>query len=530
MTRRAARRLMAITIAVLMAATVVVLPAAAADELWFPVELPVDSYADTWGAPRGDGRSHEGTDIMAPQMRRVYAAADGEVIKARGEDCVDGQVCTSYYLAVAGDDGRGYFYVHLNNDTPGRPDGCDGLGGVAGAFSPRLVEELQDRGTLAGTRVARGQHIGWVGSSGNAACGSDQLHFEIWADHDWGASGKINPYPELNDAEAAGRTGDVAAVAEDQPAVLRDAGDDRVGTAVALSRAAYTGSASVVLAPAEGYVPALLASPLAAVAHAPVLLIPDTASPPEHLVEEIRRLDATSAVAVGDLDPQVLQALVDATGIDDVEHIRADGPAALSVAVAEAVVALGGDDDHVVLAPVDLTDGSRGWPDALMGGTLAAYQRAPVLLTGPDRLPDVVRGYIAGAGLSSADLVGGTAVIGDAVLEEIEDAGVLTHRLAGRDRLTTALAVTAALLDGPFDASASVLHVATASDYPDALAAGPAMAAQGSVLVLLDPTSNSEVVLDWVGERADAIDAVHAIGGHSALPDDAVAAVADRSG
>lgn len=529
MRRRTVRRLMATAMAVLMSATAVVPAAAADDELWFPVELPVDSYADTWGASRGGGRSHEGTDIMAPQMRRVYAAADGEVIKARGEDCVDGQVCDSYYLAVAGDDGRGYFYVHLNSDTPGRPDGCDGLGGVAGAFSPRLVEELQDRGTLEGARVARGEHIGWVGSSGNAACGSDQLHFEIWADHDWGASGKINPYPELADAEAEGRTGDGPAAADESP-VLRDAGDDRVGTAVALSRASHTDSATVVLAPAEGYVPALLASPLAAVAHAPVLLVPDTTSPPEHLVEEIRRLHATTATAVGDLGPQVLRALLEATGIDDVQRIQADGPAELSVAVADAVVASGGEDDHIVVAPVDLTDGARGWPDALMGSTVAAYRRAPVLLAGPDRLPDAVRDYIAGAGLSSADIVGGIAVIGDEVLEEIRSADVQTRRLAGPGRLTTALSVADALLEGPFGASATLLHVATASDYPDALAAGPAMATQGSVLVLLDPSSTSEVVLDWVGERAEVIDVVHAIGGRSALRDDTVTTIVDRSG
>lgn len=528
MTRRTARRLIIIGMAVLMSATALVPAAAADDGLWFPVELPVDSYADTWGAPRGGGRSHEGTDIMAPQMRRVYAAADGEVIKARGEDCVDGQVCSSYYLAVAGDDGRGYFYVHLNNDTPGRPDGCDGLGGVAGAFSPRLVEELQDRGTLEGTRVARGEHIGWVGSSGNAACGSDQLHFEIWADHDWGASGKINPYPELADAEAEGRTGDGAAAAEESP-VLRDAGDDRVGTAVALSRAAHTSSASVVLAPAEGYVPALLASPLAALAHAPVLLVPDTTSPPDLLVDEIGRLDATSAVVVGDLDPEVLQALVESTGLDDVEHIQADDPVRLSVAVADAVVAAGGVDDHVVVAPVDPTDGARGWPDALMGSTLAAYQRAPVLLAAPDRLPDPVRSYLADADPSTADVVGGSAVIGEEVLDEIRSVDVQTRRLAGPDRLSTALSVTDAVLDGPFDASATLLHVATASDYPDALAAGPAVAATGSVLVLLDPAASNEAVLDWVGSRAEAIDVVHAIGGRSALRDDTVTPVVDRS-
>ena len=176
------------------------------DGIWFPVETPVRSYRDSWGAPRSGGRSHTGVDILAPQMHEVYAAQAGTIIKAKGEDCAPGTPCSSFYLAVAGDDGRGYFYVHLNNDTPGRPSGCDQTGGYPAAFSPRLVDELQARGTLAGVRVARGEHIGYIGSSGNAACGQDQLHFEIWNDHQWGRSGKRNPYPAVRQAEEAGRT------------------------------------------------------------------------------------------------------------------------------------------------------------------------------------------------------------------------------------------------------------------------------------------------------------------------------------
>ena len=524
MTRRLAWTASIAMVTVLLVAAA--LPATAnAEELWFPVELPLDSYADTWGAPRGGGRSHEGTDILAPQMRRVYAAASGEIIKALGEDCQDGQVCSSYYLAVAGDDGRGYFYVHLNNDTPGRPDGCDGLGGVAGAFSPRLVEQLEDVGTLAGTRVVRGEHIGWQGSSGNAACGVDQLHFEIWSDHDWGSTGKINPYQELVDAEAAGRTGD-GATGGDEPSVVRDAGDDRIGTAIALSRTAHADASGVVLVPAEDYVPALVAAPLAALHHSPVLLVPSNAPPPDALVDEVRRLGATSATAVGDIDAAALEALVYTTGIEQVQSIRADGPTELSVAVADAVVAGGGDPDHIVVAPVDLGDGSRGWPDALMASTLAAYRQAPVLLATADGLTNDVKRHIEGSGPSTADVVGGTAVIAETVVDDLRAAEILTRRLAGADRLGTGLAVTAAILDGPFGAAASVLHVATAADYPDALAAGPAMAAQGSVFVLADPSGDNLSVLDWVGARADSIDVIHAIGGRLALPDETVSALA----
>lgn len=207
------------TVATLVALVLTAVPAAAevttgpetapeVDELFFPVELPLDAMDNTWGAPRSGGRSHTGTDILAPQMAEVYAAMSGEIIRAKGEDCADGQVCRDYYLAIAGDDGRGYLYIHLNDDTPDRPNGCDGLGGVANAFAPQLVEELQRHGTLVGVRVETGELIGYNGSSGNADCGVDHIHFEIWNDHNWGATGKVNPYDELVEARDAGRAVD----------------------------------------------------------------------------------------------------------------------------------------------------------------------------------------------------------------------------------------------------------------------------------------------------------------------------------
>ena len=139
---------------------------------------------------------------MAPQMASVYAAMGGEVIRAHGEDCTDGVPCDSYTLAIAGDDGRGYFYVHLNNDTPGRPDGCDGLGGFQHAYAPALLRHRAVFGTLEGARVETGDLIGYTGSSGNASCAQDHLHFEIWSTPEWSAMQDLNPYPELAEALA----------------------------------------------------------------------------------------------------------------------------------------------------------------------------------------------------------------------------------------------------------------------------------------------------------------------------------------
>ncbi len=90
-----------------------------------------------------------------------------------------------YNILLRGDDGNDYFYIHLNNDTPGTDDG---LGGVANAYAPGLNN---------GMHVAQGQVIGYAGDSGNAESTASHLHFEI---HLGGYKNPIDPYNSLKAA------------------------------------------------------------------------------------------------------------------------------------------------------------------------------------------------------------------------------------------------------------------------------------------------------------------------------------------
>ena len=146
-------------------AAVFLLPALASAEVRMIV-FPVDgetSFRDDFLEPRdGGARQHLGNDIIADKMTPVVAAVDGVVSYIPMTEPSYG-----YMITIQDADGYQYRYLHLNNDTPGTDDG---LGGPEHAYAPGLKR---------GSHVTAGEHIGWVGDSGNAEDTVSHLHFEI---------------------------------------------------------------------------------------------------------------------------------------------------------------------------------------------------------------------------------------------------------------------------------------------------------------------------------------------------------------
>jgi len=130
--------------------------------------MKADQLTDTFTQARGEGRTHDAIDIMAPEGTPVIAASDGTVEKLFNS--MRGGI-TIYERSP--DQKWVYYYAHLS------------------AYAPGLHE---------GQQVRRGQVIAQVGHTGDASAAGPHLHFAVYSmapGERWWHGTPINPYPLL---------------------------------------------------------------------------------------------------------------------------------------------------------------------------------------------------------------------------------------------------------------------------------------------------------------------------------------------
>lgn len=149
-------------------------PDLAQRDLLVPVQgISREALSDTFDEARSAGRIHDAIDIMAPRNTPVVAVEDGRIAKLFTSDLGG---LTIYQFDPT--ETYTYYYAHLDHYAPGIREGA---------------------------RVARGQVIGYVGSTGNASPEGPHLHFAIarlGSDKKWWQGQPINPYPVLSGGRA----------------------------------------------------------------------------------------------------------------------------------------------------------------------------------------------------------------------------------------------------------------------------------------------------------------------------------------
>ncbi|MEO8189026.1 MAG: M23 family metallopeptidase [Acidobacteriota bacterium] len=142
--------------------------------LLLPVQgAHIANLKDNFSERRGGGsRPHEAIDILAPRGTPVLAVAGGRVAKLFTSQ--QGGL-TVYQFDPTGT--FAYYYAHLDRYAPG---------------------------LFVGKTLARGDRVGDVGSTGNAAADAPHLHFAIFRlgpEKHWWKGEPVNPYPLLLKSE-----------------------------------------------------------------------------------------------------------------------------------------------------------------------------------------------------------------------------------------------------------------------------------------------------------------------------------------
>lgn len=141
---------------------------AAPRRLAIPVDgVSPDELHPSFDEPRGS-RPHEAIDIMAPHGTPVRAVADGRVAKLFTSDAGG---LTVYQFDR--DERIAYYYAHLHRYRDGLAEGA---------------------------MLERGELLGYVGTSGNAAEDAPHLHFAVFVlgpEKRWWEGRAIDPYPLL---------------------------------------------------------------------------------------------------------------------------------------------------------------------------------------------------------------------------------------------------------------------------------------------------------------------------------------------
>ncbi len=198
---------------------------------------------------------------------------------------------------------------------------------------------------------------------------------------------------------------------------------------------------------------------------------------------------------------------------------RVAGTDRISTAVAVSQQSFpSGNAGAVVLARAD------DYPDALVGGPLAAARNAPLLLTEGSTLPiatatEIKRVLPAGG---TVYVLGGTSAVPASVVSQLTGFGYTVVRYSGADRYATAVAVATAL------GSPTTVLLATGTNFPDALAAGPAAAhVHGAILLTDGSTVPTETATYLAGAHV-----TYAIGGPAvaAVPSATAIVGSDRYG
>ncbi|TKD70719.1 cell wall-binding repeat-containing protein [Pseudalkalibacillus hwajinpoensis] len=145
--------------------------------------------------------------------------------------------------------------------------------------------------------------------------------------------------------------------------------------------------------------------------------------------------------------------------------------------------------------------------DALAGAPLAKKEKAPILLSKSNNVPDVTKSELQRLKTEKVILLGGEEALTKSVKGDIERMGISVERIGGEDRFETSIKIAKRI------GSSETAVIATGLDFADALAIAPYAAEKQFPILLTRPERLNESVEEYVDDFTDTI----VVGGVNAI-------------
>ncbi|WP_314970740.1 cell wall-binding repeat-containing protein, partial [Peptostreptococcus stomatis] len=280
-------------------------------------------------------------------------------------------------------------------------------------------------------------------------------------------------------------------------------GDDRVETAINISKSEYPSADTVIVVRKDLFPDSMTATVLSKQLNAPILLTGSNKLD-ERVKAEIKRLGAKDVIIVGGVNSVSagVQNELKAFDKDTVERIAGLDRYGTSVAVANRVVGISGLTHKAVIASGEV------FPDALAVSPFAAKNAYPILLVKKNLVTTEVNNAFAKLSIKETYLVGGEDTISKSTEGKLPK---VLERMAGKNRYETSVQIA----KDKFPQSERA-YMASGEVFADALVIGP-VGAKYNAPILLTPSKNvSKPVADYI--KSSKISKLIAVGGERYVP------------
>ncbi|MDO5754662.1 MAG: cell wall-binding repeat-containing protein [Tissierellia bacterium] len=287
--------------------------------------------------------------------------------------------------------------------------------------------------------------------------------------------------------------------------VERLSGSNRYQTAITISQKTHKRANNVILVSGKSFPDALTAGALAYQINGPILFSDGKSIHPNSM-NEIKRLEAKNIYIVGGnsvIHTSVDESLRKAGYI--VKRIRGNNRYGTAIALSKALR----ESSHQHTA---ILANAHDFPDALSIAPYSAKNAYPILYTDHRQLNNETLKYLKAGGFNETILIGGFGSISEKAEKQLQQSGIKTKRINGKNRYETSLAIAR-----QFYQKSDVAIFANGQDFPDALAGGVFAASLNAPIILSDSNALSKGAQQFI--LNNKISDIYLLGGKYSLSD-----------